>query len=167
MAAEMKQLQEIFAEVVDRNARVAEEGKILDPQGGVIRNYADTGLPALLKFIMPAGAASFTLEVNGQRIVQPLSDSEVVVPASTPSRVAPVVTPVVQPVPPTVIPVVQPVPPPPPVPVVAEKPQNEWDKEPIDLELDSLAKSIDLEFADPNQPQTLDDLDLKKDADNK
>ena len=29
------------------------------------------------------------------------------------------------------------------------KPEKEWDKEPIDLELEDLAKSIDLQFEDP------------------
>ena len=31
LAAEMRVLQEIFAEVVDKNARVADHGRILDP----------------------------------------------------------------------------------------------------------------------------------------
>src|SRR5438445_8784321 len=66
MAAEMKVLQEIFAEVVDKNARVADAGKILDHQGNVVKNYSDTGLPALLDFDLPAGAPYFVLEVEGQ-----------------------------------------------------------------------------------------------------
>ena len=68
MAAEMRQLEEIFAEVVDRNARIADHGRILDPSGAVIRDYRDTGLPMLLQFIAPANAMYFTLEVNGQQI---------------------------------------------------------------------------------------------------
>src|SRR5438105_1404121 len=68
LAAEMRQLQEIFAEVVDRNARVADHGKILDPQGRVVKNYSDTGLPAYLEFEMPTGADYFTLEVGDNRI---------------------------------------------------------------------------------------------------
>jgi hypothetical protein len=82
LAAEMRQLADIFAEVVDRNARVADHGKILDPQGRVVRNYADTGLPALLRFDMPPGALYFTLEVNGRQIYQPLADN-VAVPVGT------------------------------------------------------------------------------------
>ena len=35
LAAEMRVLQEIFAEVVDKNARIADNGRILDPQGQV------------------------------------------------------------------------------------------------------------------------------------
>jgi hypothetical protein len=74
LAAEMRVLQEIFAEVVDKNARVADHGRILDPQGRVVRDYRGAGLPAYLEFEMPAGAEYFTLEVNGARINQPLSD---------------------------------------------------------------------------------------------
>jgi hypothetical protein len=74
LAAEMRVLQEIFAEVVDKNARVSERGRILDPQGRVIKDYSDTGVPAYLEFEMPAGAEYFTLEVPGSRIHQGLCD---------------------------------------------------------------------------------------------
>src|SRR5262249_37663421 len=74
LAAELRVLQEIFAEVVDKNARVADHGRILDPQGRVVRDYSDTGLPAYLEFEMPVGADYFTLEVNGNRIHQGLFD---------------------------------------------------------------------------------------------
>src|SRR5947209_879023 len=37
LAAEMRVLQEIFAEVVDKHARVADAGKILDPKGQVVK----------------------------------------------------------------------------------------------------------------------------------
>jgi hypothetical protein len=74
LSAEMRLLQEIFAEVVDKNARVADHGRILDPQGRVVRDYEHAGLPAYLEFEMPAGAEYFTLEVNGNRIHQVLSD---------------------------------------------------------------------------------------------
>ena len=50
LAAEMRVLQEIFAEVVDKNARVSDHGRILDPQGSVVKDYSDTGLPAFLEF---------------------------------------------------------------------------------------------------------------------
>jgi len=81
IAAEMRMLQEIFAEVVDKNARIADRARILDPQGQVIQDYSDTGLTALLEFEMPAGAQYFTLEVNDNRIHQGLSDSAVVPPS--------------------------------------------------------------------------------------
>jgi hypothetical protein len=74
LAAEMRVLQEIFAEVVDKNARLSDHGRILDPQGRVVKDYADTGITAYLEFEMPAGAEYFTLEVNENRIHQGLSD---------------------------------------------------------------------------------------------
>jgi hypothetical protein len=73
IAAEMRVLQEIFAEVVDRNARVCDHGRILDPQGKTVKDYSDTGLPAFLEFEMPA-ASYFTLDVNNSKIHQALSD---------------------------------------------------------------------------------------------
>src|SRR5262245_63118652 len=74
LASEMRVLQEIFAEVVDKNARVADNGRILDHQGKVVKDYSDTGLPAYLEFTLPAGSDYFTLEVNGTRVHQPLRD---------------------------------------------------------------------------------------------
>jgi hypothetical protein len=73
LAAEMRVLQEIFAEVVDKNARVADRGKILDPSGKVVKDYSDTGLPAYLEFELPAGSSHFVLEVEGRRIQQDLN----------------------------------------------------------------------------------------------
>ncbi len=72
LAAEMRVLQEIFAEVIDKNARVADAGKVLDHRGNVVRNYSDTGLPALLEFDVDAGTPYFVLEVEGHRIQQNL-----------------------------------------------------------------------------------------------
>jgi hypothetical protein len=94
LSAEMRQLQQIFAEVVEKNARVADRGKILDPQGRTLRDYADTGVPALLEFEAPTSAAYFTLEAAGNRIHQGLSDSANV-PASELASAA-VATPVAE-----------------------------------------------------------------------
>jgi hypothetical protein len=74
LASELRILQQIFAEVVDQNARVADKARILDVQGNVIKNYADTGLPAFLDFEMPANSTHFVLEVEGQEIRQGLID---------------------------------------------------------------------------------------------
>ena len=74
LAAEMRVLQEIFAEVVDKNARIADNGKILDASGHVIKDYSDTGMSGYLEFEMPASAEYFTLEVNGNKIHQGLTD---------------------------------------------------------------------------------------------
>ncbi|HYT92540.1 MAG TPA: hypothetical protein VEL76_27740 [Gemmataceae bacterium] len=70
LASEMRVLQEIFAEVVDKNARVSDKGRVLDAQGRVVKNYSDTGVPAFLEFELPAGSPFFVLEVEGQRIQQ-------------------------------------------------------------------------------------------------
>ena len=81
LASEMRVLQEIFAEVVDKNARIADNGRILDAQGHVIKDYSDTGMSAYLEFEVPAGAEYFTLEVNGSKIHQGLSDRVQVPPS--------------------------------------------------------------------------------------
>ncbi len=102
LAAEMRVLQDIFAEVVDKNARVSDNGRILDPNGRVVKDYSDAGLPAYLEFEMPTGVSYFTLDVNGQRINQPLADGVSIAP---PIPVAPA-------------PPVQNIPPAPPIPAV-------------------------------------------------
>ena len=81
LAAEMRLLQEIFAEVVDKNARIADKARILDPAGKVVKDYSDTGMTAFLEFEIASGSPYFTLEVNGSRIHQGLSDTASV-PAS-------------------------------------------------------------------------------------
>jgi hypothetical protein len=89
LAAEMRVLQEIFAEVVDKNARVCDNGRILDPKGRVVKDYSDTGLPGRLEFEVPLDADYFTLEVNGNRIHQALFDRAKVPP---PEKVKPAAT---------------------------------------------------------------------------
>jgi hypothetical protein len=81
IASEMRLLQEIFAEVVDKNARIADKARILDPQGCVVKDFSDTGMSAFLEFDMPAGSEYFTLEIPGSRIHQGLSDSAQVPPS--------------------------------------------------------------------------------------
>ncbi len=75
LAAEMRVLQEIFAEVVDKNARISDGGRILDPAGKVVKDFSDSGMSAFLEFEILAHAEYFTLEVNGNKIHQGLSDS--------------------------------------------------------------------------------------------
>jgi hypothetical protein len=70
IAAHMRVLQEIFAEVVNKNARVSDRGKVRDAQDRVVKDYSDTGVPAFLEFELPADSAYFVLEVEGQRIQQ-------------------------------------------------------------------------------------------------
>jgi hypothetical protein len=81
LAEDLSILERIFAEAVDRNARVADRGRILAPNGTVLKDYSDTGVPALLRFTVPAGTPYFTLEVNGNRFHQGLSDTATVPPS--------------------------------------------------------------------------------------
>ncbi len=72
IAASMRDLRDIFAEVVDENAIVASTGRALDDHGNVVKIWSD-GVPTKLDFTLPLGARSFTLEVEGHSIVQPLN----------------------------------------------------------------------------------------------
>lgn len=73
LANNMQHLAEVFTEVVDENMIVAPRGLIRDPAGNVVMDYRDTGVPALLEFTLPAGAASFTLEIGDKAVTQPIS----------------------------------------------------------------------------------------------
>jgi hypothetical protein len=153
LAAEMRVLQEIFAEVVDKNARVADHGRILDPQGRVLRDYSDTGLPAYLEFDAPAGAAYFTLDVNGARVHQPLSDHAHAPPpeAAPPPRAPAAPPPQVRAAPPP--PPAAPAPPPAAPAAAPAKParkadedDSEWRDLPLELESSAEEKDdIDLD----------------------
>lgn len=77
LAASMKSLEEIFAEVVSRNMTVSASAEIVDSEGNAVKptdrdSYSD-GLPALIEFTMPRDSSSFTLILpNGNKIVQPI-----------------------------------------------------------------------------------------------
>jgi len=71
IAKEMRDLRDIFAEVVDENTMVAPNGRILDDKGHLAANFSD-GVPALLKFSLPIDSKSFTLEVGPNKIEQKL-----------------------------------------------------------------------------------------------
>jgi hypothetical protein len=87
IAREMRVLQEIFAEVVDKNVRVADHGKIMDADGRLIKDYAGDGLPAFLEFEVRPETKSFTLEVNGVSVTQDLPNP-IVRPTPPPPRIA-------------------------------------------------------------------------------
>jgi hypothetical protein len=72
IASTMRDLRDIFAEVVDENAMVAPTGRVFDCAGKVAKIWND-GVPTKLVFSLPVGTTSFTLEVAGQRIEQPLN----------------------------------------------------------------------------------------------
>jgi hypothetical protein len=100
LAAEMRRLEEIFAEVVDKNARVADNGRIFDPQGRVVRDYSVGGLPAFMEFEIGADADYFTLDVNGTRVNQPLRDGAPVPREAAPTTPVSTSTPAPMPAPP-------------------------------------------------------------------
>jgi len=72
LASEMQQLAEIFTEVVDENTIIADSGLVRDETGNVVLDCRDQGVPALLMFALPPGAKSFTLEIAGQTVTQPI-----------------------------------------------------------------------------------------------
>jgi hypothetical protein len=146
LAAEMRVLQEIFAEVVDKHARVADHGRILDASGRVIKDYKGAGLPAYLEFEVPSNSAYFTLEVNGQRVHQPLSDSAVVPAAPVPPAAAtiPVAAPVQSASPPA----------------AQQRPQLIEGELNVDADPDAEWKNLPLEFG--REPEQKSDIDLEK-----
>lgn len=73
IAAEMKDVLEIFAEMGDSHTIVFSSGRAFDDKGQMIADFSASGVPSLLKFSLPSGAKSFELELADKRIVQPIS----------------------------------------------------------------------------------------------
>ena len=73
IAADLRDVQEIFAEVVTDSQIVASTGAIYDAAGRKVKAYTD-GLPAKIEFVVPAGSDHFELEVAGRRIRQRLAE---------------------------------------------------------------------------------------------
>lgn len=73
LASEMQKLEEIFSEVVDEDTIVVASGRVVDQTGKVAREFND-GVPAVLKFNLPASATSFTLEFPGGSVTQDISE---------------------------------------------------------------------------------------------
>lgn len=84
IAREMRVLQEIFAEVVDKNTRVAEKGRVLDPQGNVAADYTTAGVPAFLEFMLPPDSEYFVLELNDRQIRQEIPKPTIPLPPLNP-----------------------------------------------------------------------------------
>ena len=72
IAAEMKDVLEIFTELSDANTIVAPRGRVLDPAGQIIADYTAHGVPALITFSLPVGAKSFMVELPDGTITQPI-----------------------------------------------------------------------------------------------
>ena len=71
-AREMRSLRDIFAEVVSEHQTVASTATLYDHRGTVVKKYTD-GVPARLRFALPADCPAFQLDVLGRRIHQVLS----------------------------------------------------------------------------------------------
>lgn len=74
LAADMRDLVEIFAELVDEHQIVAPSAVIFDEQNQVVKKFTD-GLPAKVTFTLPPGSEWFELAVMNQRIRQKLLPS--------------------------------------------------------------------------------------------
>ena len=66
---EMKDIMEIFAELVDENLIIGPSGKIYDSNGNLVKQFND-GVPAKGHFNLPIGCDFFTFEVGDQTIKQ-------------------------------------------------------------------------------------------------
>ncbi len=75
IARELTQVASLVAVLVDETMTVAAGGTVYDDRGRVVKVY-EARLPAVLEFEVPEGTRSFTLEVNGRRYTQPLSEEE-------------------------------------------------------------------------------------------
>jgi len=72
IAQDMREVTEIFAEMVDETMIIAPSATLYDDTGAVAARLSD-GLPARVTFTLPAHANGFELEVPGsERIRQPL-----------------------------------------------------------------------------------------------
>jgi hypothetical protein len=75
IARELTQVASLVAVLVDETMTVAAGGTVYDDRGRVVKVY-EARLPAVLEFDVPEGTRSFTLEVNGRRYTQPLTEEE-------------------------------------------------------------------------------------------
>jgi hypothetical protein len=71
IAAEMRSLVELFAEVVDENQIIVPRAAIYDDKRRMVKQFLD-GMPAKVTFRLPAASAFFDLEIDDQRVRQPL-----------------------------------------------------------------------------------------------
>lgn len=71
LASDMTSLEQLFKEFVSEKTIVIPSGRVVDQAGTVCQEYAD-GVPALMRFVLPAGSSSFTLEFAGGKVTQEL-----------------------------------------------------------------------------------------------
>ena len=75
IADRMEEMAELVAVLVDSTMTVAAGGTIYDDKGNILKVY-EARLPAVLEFTVPEGCQSFTLEVAGQKFIQPIPDED-------------------------------------------------------------------------------------------
>lgn len=75
IAEEVSDLVEVASVLVNESMTFAQEGKLYDDKGNLIRQWTK-GLPAAFEFDVPEGCTSIELEVNGKKYAQKLPDEE-------------------------------------------------------------------------------------------
>ena len=74
LASDMNQLEQVFKEMVSEDMIVIGSGRILNQAEKNCHEYSD-GVPALLKFTLPPGSTSFTLESPKGSFTQDISEA--------------------------------------------------------------------------------------------
>jgi len=74
LVAEMRKVEEIFAEVVSADAIVLASARIVDQAGTLCKDYPD-GMPAMLRFKMPKGSTAFTIDFAGDSVTQDITEA--------------------------------------------------------------------------------------------
>lgn len=73
VADDIQILEQIFKEFVSAETIVTHYGRILNQEGVVCEEYT-LGVPALMRFKLPAGSTAFTLEFSGGNVVQDITE---------------------------------------------------------------------------------------------
>ncbi|MDZ8083151.1 MAG: VWA domain-containing protein [Nostoc sp. DcaGUA01] len=74
-AIDMNHLEQVFKEMVSEDVIVTNSScRIVNQSGTLCCNYSD-GVPALLQFMLPPGSTEFTLEFQGAKVTQDISEA--------------------------------------------------------------------------------------------
>jgi len=76
IAGEMKDIMEIFAELVDENTIIGPIGSICDDKGNIVKKFND-GVPAKGRFHLPLDSSFFVFEVGDQSVKQLIKKYEI------------------------------------------------------------------------------------------
>jgi hypothetical protein len=74
IADDLHILEQIFKEFVSAETIVTHYGRILNQNGEVCEEY-NYGVPALMRFKLPAGSTAFTLEFSGGNVTQDITEA--------------------------------------------------------------------------------------------